>query len=88
MNDQQADEFMKDHDWSKWSDCRDMVQEAYAKGRREAGRASALPQGWVAVRRTDLEYAFDVMRGAIRFVRESGDPVERRIDAALAALSA
>ena len=27
-----ADEFMRDHDWAKWSDCRSMIEEAYGIG--------------------------------------------------------
>ena len=34
-----ADSFMREFEWAKWSDCRDMVEHAYEKG-----RSSAAPQ--------------------------------------------
>ena len=32
MTDEEATEFLNDHNWSKFSDAREMVQEAYYRG--------------------------------------------------------
>lgn len=31
-----ADAFMREHEWAKWSDCREMVEEAYHLGQQHA----------------------------------------------------
>ena len=36
MTDNEADDFMREHDWAKWSDCREMVQSAYFAGQQSA----------------------------------------------------
>jgi hypothetical protein len=42
LSDEAADEILRNTEWTKWADARDMIQAVYAKGRR-AG-AAAVPQ--------------------------------------------
>lgn len=73
-----ADAFMQGRDWAKWADCREMVEEAYAQGRRDAA-----PRGAVTVTLPGLDpsHAKDLVNMALaewRRTREAPMYVDKR----------
>ena len=85
MTDDEADDFMREHDWEKWSDCREMVQSAYFAGQKSAEEKTAAA---VAAEQSRLELIADGIIEAWPDGRSTAEMIRQGVTALASHVSA